>query len=134
MESRHTGPLLLLWLAALPGCGGAGDAARDAERAAQSWSATVRTAGEQWVRGEVPGPYLRQVAEAADEALEKQDKALADAALPHERRQELTDRLRDVRQRIGDVRQALGREDRTAVFTAVARMPQPPPADPAGPQ
>ena len=79
-------------------------------KSVESWSATVRETASQWARGRVPRTYVRQIAKAADEELadEAEDLQKAPAGA---KRDELKQKLSDLRHRVKDLSAAADADD-----------------------
>jgi hypothetical protein len=112
-----------VWVLALAGgCSrDASDVIEQADRSVASWSSCVRLAARQWAARRIPDVYLRQVLEAADEALDEQTSSLSDVPPTDPRRQGLERRIGEVRDVVHQLNGALARSDRDAAAASARR-------------
>jgi hypothetical protein len=113
---RGPARILLISLAlSLSACGDSPDRkARDTVDSVRSWTATMRLAGDAWLRGKAPTVYARKTFEKAGETLRQEFQTLQGDGVPPALRPELG-RLRAPADAAGRLARAVARGDRTAV-------------------
>lgn len=116
----------LIWmLGLLTACGTqSADAMLKSElQTIRSWEATVRMAGEAWVRGDVPTPYLRQTLTTAQDELQGALATLATAQeLPEQRRATIMNQIQRPDRTVAQMLQASANRNDRAAMTGLLRQ------------
>ena len=118
-----------IWLPALLAlCGGCDQSKRleQVQKSINSWSATLDIATEQWGQRRVPRTFVRQIVQAAERSLDKDEKQLAKVSADPTGREQVRDHLVELRHRLHDLSSAIENND-----PASARMPSRPPDPPS---
>jgi hypothetical protein len=102
-----------LWVLALAaGCAQEpSDVVEEVDQSVKSWSSCVRLAAGQRAAHRVPDVYVKQLLEAAGEALDEQAASLSDVPPADSRRQALQRRINEVRGALDELSGAPGPRD-----------------------
>src|SRR5437764_9811517 len=119
-------PLTILLPALLLLCGGCDQSNRleQVRKSVDSWSATLDITAEQWAQHRVPRTYIRQIVKAAEKSLDDDEKRLSKTSADSHHRQQVQQRVLDLRRRLHDLSLAIDNNDAPS-----ARMPTRPPEE-----
>jgi hypothetical protein len=94
----------------------------DAADPAASWSATLQLAAEKWLGNSVPSSFARATIDAADKALDKAGKAVAQSEGSRQLRDAIKVQLDNIQAAAGDFKQAVEKNDRRTVAACAHRF------------
>jgi hypothetical protein len=89
-------------------------AVEQTSKSIESWSSALSTAAQQWSTGSAPTVYISQLAQAADEAMQKQQQTVQKLEANDPRRASLEQKLNALHTHNDELKSALAKNDRAA--------------------